>query len=46
MPDYFNQDFKDFLKALTMQEVEYILVGGMAVILHGYVRSMGDMDIG
>ncbi len=45
MADYFNEDFKDFLKALNNNEVEYVLVGGMAVILHGYVRTTGDMDI-
>ncbi len=45
MADYFNEDFRDFLKAFNNQEVEYILVGGMAVILHGYVRTTGDMDV-
>lgn len=45
MADFFNQDFRDFLKALNDHDVEYILVGGMAVILHGYVRTTGDMDV-
>jgi hypothetical protein len=45
MADYFNEDFKDFLKAINNHQVEYILVGGMAVILHGYVRTTGDMDV-
>lgn len=45
MADFFNQDFRDFLKALNKRDVEYILVGGMAVILHGYVRTTGDMDV-
>lgn len=45
MADYFNEDFRDFLKAFNNHHVEYILVGGMAVILHGYVRTTGDMDI-
>jgi hypothetical protein len=45
MADYFNEDFKDFIRALSNQKVHYILVGGMAVILHGYVRTTGDMDI-
>ncbi len=35
----------DFVRALNNQQVEYILVGGMAVILHGYVRTTGDMDV-
>lgn len=40
-----NEDFVDFLKALTKHEVESILVGGYAVILHGYHRTTGDLDI-
>jgi hypothetical protein len=43
--DYFNDDFRDFLKALNNNQVDYIVVGGVAVILHGYVRTTGDMDI-
>ena len=45
MGNVFNQDFQDFIKALNEAEVKYILVGGYAVILHGYNRSTGDMDI-
>ncbi len=45
MADLFNQDFRDFLKAFNENNVEYILVGGMAVILHGYVRTTGAMDV-
>jgi len=45
MPNLFNEHFREFIKALNDNEVEYILVGGMAVILHGYIRGTGDMDI-
>lgn len=45
MSNILNEDFKDFIKALNENEVEYILVGGYAVILHGYNRTTGDMDI-
>jgi hypothetical protein len=45
MGNIFNQDFRDFLQALNNNEVKYILVGGYAVILHGYSRTTGDMDI-
>ena len=38
-------DFKDFLRLLNDHEVEYLLVGGYAVALHGYVRYTADMDI-
>src|SRR5688572_25308555 len=45
MGTIFNDDFRDFIQALNDQEVEYILVGGYAVILHGYRRVTGDMNI-
>ncbi len=43
--DIFNPDFKDFINCLNKRQVQYILVGGYAVILRGYSRSTGDMDI-
>lgn len=45
MANLFNQDFQDFIEALNKAAVEYILVGGYAVILHGYIRSTADMDV-
>jgi hypothetical protein len=45
MGNIFNDDFRDFIQALNTNEVEYLLVGGYAVILHGYRRTTGDMDI-
>jgi len=45
MADLFNEDFQDFIDSLNKSGVEYILVGGYAVILHGYIRSTADMDI-
>ncbi|MFP5039729.1 DUF6036 family nucleotidyltransferase [Parasediminibacterium sp. JCM 36343] len=45
MGDIFNNDFRDFIDALNNHQVEYILVGGYAVILHGYIRSTADMDV-
>jgi hypothetical protein len=41
----FNPDFRDFLIALNQCEVEYILAGGYSVILHGYNRNTGDLDV-
>jgi hypothetical protein len=41
----FNPDFTDFINCLNENHVEYILVGGYAVIIRGYSRSTGDMDI-
>ena len=45
MSNIFNVDFQDFLKAFNNNEVDYILLGGYAVILHGYSRTTGDMDL-
>lgn len=45
MAAIFNNDFRDFIQALNDNQVEYILVGGYAVIIHGYRRVTGDMDI-
>lgn len=41
----FNVDFQDFIASLNTCGVAYILVGGYSVILHGYSRTTGDMDI-
>lgn len=45
MGNIFNSDFRDFITALNKNAVKYILVGGYSVILHGYPRTTGDMDI-
>lgn len=41
----FNEDFREFLLAMNRNDVRYILIGGFSVILHGYSRTTGDMDI-
>ena len=38
-------DFKEFLKLLNSENVEYLLVGGYAVGHYGYPRATGDMDV-
>lgn len=45
MGNIFNKDFCDFIEAFNHFNVEYILVGGYSVILHGYSRTTGDLDI-
>lgn len=45
MSNILNDDFADFLNALQDCEVEYILVGGYAVIYHGYNRTTGELDV-
>lgn len=41
----FPEDFRDFLRLLEENEVEYLLIGGYAVGFHGYPRATLDMDI-
>ncbi len=38
-------DFKDFLRLLNANKVEYLLIGGYAVGYHGYPRATIDLDI-
>lgn len=45
MANIFNEDFRDFISSLNKYGVRYVLVGGMAVILNGYVRTTGDLDV-
>lgn len=41
----FNDDFREFIQALGRYNVDYLLIGGYSVILYGYHRTTGDMDI-
>lgn len=45
MGNIFNEDFRDFINCFNSNHVKYILVGGYSVILHGYSRTTGDMDL-
>lgn len=45
MGNIFNKDFRDFIEAFNYSDVEYILVGGYSVILYGYSRNTGDLDL-
>jgi predicted nucleotidyltransferase len=38
-------DFKEFFRSLNKAAVEYLLVGGYAVSIHGYVRPTADLDV-
>lgn len=38
-------DFIDFIKLCNKYEVEYLVIGGYAVSIHGYPRSTKDLDI-
>ena len=39
------EDFRDFLRLLNENDVEYLLIGGYAVGYYGYPRATHDMDI-
>lgn len=41
----FYSDHLEILRAFNKYEVAYLLIGGYAVIYHGYPRTTGDMDI-
>lgn len=40
-----TDDFREFLSLLNASRVDYLLVGGYAVGLHGYPRATVDLDI-
>jgi len=40
-----QRDFLDFLLLCNKHGVEYLVIGGYAVSIHGYPRSTKDMDI-
>ncbi|MDG4552634.1 MAG: hypothetical protein P9E24_00035 [Candidatus Competibacter sp.] len=40
-----SQDFKEFVELLNKHKVEYLIVGGYAVGIHGYPRYTGDLDV-
>ena len=40
-----NEDYKDILRALSAEEVKFLLVGAYAMAAHGYPRATMDIDI-
>lgn len=39
-----SKDFKEFVALLNAHEVEYLLVGGYAMALHGRPRDIDDLE--
>jgi predicted nucleotidyltransferase len=39
-----NQDFLEFIGLLESHDVDYLIIGGYAVALHGFPRFTGDID--
>lgn len=40
-----NRDFKEFIKSLNDNSVQYLVIGGYAVAFHGHPRYTKDLDI-
>ena len=38
-------NLREIFKALADAEVEYVVVGGLAVIMHGHLRAARDLDL-
>jgi predicted nucleotidyltransferase len=41
----FQKDFEDFIELCNKYELEYLVIGGFAVSVHGYPRTTKDLDI-
>jgi hypothetical protein len=41
----FLKEHRKFLLLLVKHQVDFIVIGGYAVIYHGYERTTGDMDL-
>ena len=44
MTAVFNKDYRDMIECLQREGVEFMLVGGYAVALHGWPRMTFDID--
>jgi hypothetical protein len=40
-----TKDFKEFVALFNANAVEYLIVGGYAMALHGRPRQIGDLDV-
>jgi predicted nucleotidyltransferase len=40
-----HEDFEEFLRLLTDEGSEFVVIGGYAVAFHGYVRATQDIDL-
>lgn len=43
--DLFLEEHKKFLLLLLKHNVDFLIIGGYAVIYHGYQRTTGDLDL-
>lgn len=42
--DELSPDFQDFISAMNVRKVDYVLVGGYAVGAYGVIRATADID--
>jgi len=40
-----QQDFKELLRLFNENDVKYLIIGGIAVLMHGYARNTVDLDL-
>lgn len=40
-----NQDWREWLESLNSSRADYMIVGGIALAIHGFPRSTGDLDV-
>ena len=40
-----EQEYLSLISLFNEEKVEYVVLGGHAVIAHGYLRTTGDIDI-
>ena len=45
LPHFFTDDHLELLELLNKHQVDFLLVGGIAVNYYGYARSTGDIDL-
>ena len=43
--DISSEELKHLLESLNRYNVKYLLVGGMAAVVHGHIRTTQDMDL-
>lgn len=41
---YFSTDVQEFIRALSVHDVRYVIVGGEAVVYHGHARLTNGID--
>lgn len=44
MPE-FQKDFEDFIALCNKYELQYLVIGGFAVSVHGFPRTTKDLDV-